>query len=455
MSRVLAIAGREYRANVRSKAFIISLLLMPVLIAGGAAVPALLRGRVDVEDKRLVVADGTGKLLPLLQRAAEARNRRVVTDPATGRKVEPRFEVTAAAKVPLNDDDRLQLSQRIRKRELHAFVEIDPGVIEPPPAAGKDGDRQPGNGDDDGDGDRARRPGVRVHLESVMSQDVRRWLDRAVNDAVHGQRLGAMGLDPAAVGRATAGVPVSSRSLYRQDAQGKITTASDASRVVASVVPMALMLLMFMSLMMAQTMLQSTLEEKQQRIAEVLLGSVRPHQLMAGKLVGSTMVSLTTLSIYLAGGLWLVNHQGMGALIRHGVFGWALVFAAVGVLIYGAVFGAVGAACSELKEAQNYLMPIMMVLVFPLFVLWKVTEEPTGSFATALSFVPPWTPLLMPMRLAATEAIPLWQPLAGLAGTLLMAMVVVWAGGRVFRVGLLMQGKPPKLGELVRWIVKG
>jgi ABC-2 type transport system permease protein len=441
MSRVLAIAGREYRANVRSKAFIISLVLMPVLIAGGAAVPALLRGRVDVEDKRVVVADGTGKLLPLLVQAANARNRRVVTDPATGRKVEPGIEVVAADKAALADPDRLQLSQRIRKRELHAFVEIDPGVLQVP-------DGNPRDEPDAG-------PGVRLHLESVMSGDVRRWLERAVNDVVHGERLRAMGLDPAAVTRAIAEVRVSSRSLYRLDASGKITTANEGSRVVASVVPPALVLLIFMALMMSQTLLQSTLEEKQQRIAEVLLGSVQPHQLMAGKLLGSTAVSLTTLSIYLAGGLWLVNHQGMGALIRHGVFGWALVFTAVAVLIYGAVFGAVGAACSELKEAQNYLMPIMMVLVFPLFVLWKVIEEPTGGFATALSFVPPWTPLLMPMRLAATEAIPLWQPLVGLAGTVLMAMVAVWAGGRVFRVGLLMQGKPPKLGELLRWIVRG
>jgi ABC-2 type transport system permease protein len=446
MSRILAIAGREYRANVRSKAFIISLVLMPVLIAGGAAVPAMLRGRVDVADKRILVADGSGKLLPLLVQAAEARNRRVVMD-ASGRKVAAAFEVVAAAKVPLDDAERLELSRRIRQRALHAFVEIDPGVLQAPAPAPTPGQRTPGPAGD--------RPGVRLHLESVMSSDVRRWLDRAVNDAIHGQRLRDMGVDPAAVGRATAEVPVSSRSLYRLDAEGRITTANEASRMVASVVPPALMMLLFMSLMMSQTMLQSTLEEKQQRIAEVLLGSVRPHQLMAGKLVGSSAVSLTTLGIYLAGGLWLVNHQGMGALIRHGVFAWALAFAVVGVLIYGAVFGAVGAACSELKEAQNYLMPIMMVLVFPLMVLWKVMEEPTGSFATLLSFVPPWTPLLMPMRLAATEAIPLWQPLVGLAGALVMAALTVWAGGRVFRVGLLLQGKPPKLGELMRWILRG
>jgi ABC-2 type transport system permease protein len=88
-------------------------------------------------------------------------------------------------------------------------------------------------------------------------------------------------------------------------------------------------------------------------------------------------------------------------------------------------------------------------------VWWKVMEEPTSGFATALSFVPPWTPLLMPLRLAATEAIPWWHPLAGMAGALTMAVLAVWAGGRVFRVGLLMQGKPPRMRELLRWIWRG
>jgi ABC-2 type transport system permease protein len=441
LSRIVAIAGREYRANVRSKAFIISLVLMPVLMAGGAAVPALMRGRVDVEDKRLVVADATGRLFAALVEAAEARNRRVVFDDKTGRKVEPRFDLEAAP-APLDDDQRLALSQRVRDRKLHAFAEIDAAVLAPGSAAPG---ATPGT----------RSPSVRLHTESSLSQGTRRWFERAINEAVHVERLRALGLDPAMVSRATADVAVDSQSLFRRGADGHITTADQGSRTAATFVPLALLMLMFMAILMSQTMLQSTLEEKQQRIAEVLLGSVKPHELMAGKLLGSTAVSLTTLGIYLAGGLWLVDHQGMGALIRHGVFGWALVFMVLGVVIYGALFGAVGAACSELKEAQSYLMPIMMVLVFPLMVWWKVMEEPTSGFATALSFVPPWTPLLMPLRLAATEAIPWWHPLAGMAGALTMAVLAVWAGGRVFRVGLLMQGKPPRMRELLRWIWRG
>ena len=132
-----------------------------------------------------------------------------------------------------------------------------------------------------------------------------------------------------------------------------------------------------------------------------------------------------------------------------------LVFPVLGVLIYGSLFGAIGAACSELKEAQSFLMPVMLVLFLPLFIWWKVLEEPTGGFATVLSLVPLWTPMLMPLRLATTEAVPLWQPILGVLLTLATAVAVVWAGGRVFRVGLLLQGKPPRPMQLLRWILRG
>ena len=213
--------------------------------------------------------------------------------------------------------------------------------------------------------------------------------------------------------------------------------------------------LVFLALMMSQTMLQSTLEEKQQRIAEVLLGSVRPWELMLGKVLGSAGVSLTTMLIYVAGSVWMLDQYGLSSLLRQGLLTAVLVFPVVGVLLYGAIFGAVGAACSELKDAQNFVLPVLLVMLLPMMIWWKVLEEPTSAFATALSFVPMWTPILMPLRLAATEAVPLWQPIAGLVVTLLFALVAVWAGGRVFRVGLLLQGKPPRPMQLLGWILRG
>jgi ABC-2 type transport system permease protein len=272
---------------------------------------------------------------------------------------------------------------------------------------------------------------------------------------VQRERLADSGLDLLVVARALAPVSIEPLGLYVRAADGSIRSGDERSRDAAMFVPIGVVFLVFLALMMSQTMLQSTLEEKQQRIAEVLLGSVRPAELMLGKVVGSAGVSLTTMVIYVAGSVWLLDQYGLSSLLRQGLLTAVLVFPVVGVLFYGAIFGAVGAACSEIKDAQNYLLPVLMVMIFPIMIWWKVLEEPSSTFATALSFVPLWTPLLMPLRLAASEAIPLWQPAVGLLGTLLAALVAVWAGGRVFRVGLLLQGKPPRPLQLLGWILKG
>jgi ABC-2 type transport system permease protein len=433
--KVLVIARREYRANVRSKAFVISLVLMPLLMAGGGLMQSGLRGRVDLEEKRIAVADGTGRLLPLLQAALEARNRSEVLDPEDGKQVEARFRLEEVAG-PLTDQRRLELSERIRKRRLHAFAEVAPEVLSAPPGA------RPG-------------AGAGFHSESAISSGLFRWFARALDDAIHTERLRAAGIDPKVVATATAPVRLEVGGLYQRNERGQITSGDRRSRDAAFILPVAVMLLMFLALMMSQTMLQSTLEEKQQRIAEVLLGSARPFELMLGKLLGGAAVSLTTVALYLAGGSWLMGHLGYGALLRQELLAAVVVFQILGVIIYGSVFAAVGAACNDLKEAQSFLLPIMMVLILPLMIWFKILEEPTSGFATAMSFVPLWSPMLMPLRLAATQAIPLWQPVVAGLGSLLTAIAAAWAGGRVFRVGLLLQGKAPRLGQLIRWVVRG
>lgn len=436
MRKAMVVAQREYRTQVRSRAFVISLVLMPVLMGGGALLPALLQGRVKVEDQHVVVADGTGKLLPALLAAAATRNQREITDAKTGRQTEPRFLLEAAARVPLTDADRFELSQKIRKRALHAFVEIDAAALAPADPA-------------------QTKARARVHLEGAPVGGLRRWLAAELNRSAQVERLRTAGLDPVVVARATAPVGVDALGLYTRGSDGRIVAGDERGRVASLFFPLAVVLLSFMAVMMSQTMLQNTLEEKQQRIAEVLLGSVKPGELMLGKVVGSAGVSLTMLLLYLGGGIWTLGQLGLTGLLRHELVAWLLFFTVLGVLIFGSIFTAVGAACNELKEAQAFLLPVMMLLLLPLMILTKIMEAPMSGFSTALSFVPIWTPLLMPLRLAATEAVPLWQPVAGAVGSVLTAGAAIWAGGRVLRVGLLLQGKPPRIGQLIGWILRG
>ena len=123
--------------------------------------------------------------------------------------------------------------------------------------------------------------------------------------------------------------------------------------------------------------------------------------------------------------------------------------------VASAVEMAVGAACNDAKEVQSLTMPVMLPMLLPMFVLGPVLKAPLGSLATWLSLCPPCTPMLMLLRQANPVGIPAWQPWVGLAGTLAYTVFCVWAGGRVFRVGLLMHGKAPKIRDLARWAIQG
>lgn len=454
MRKIWVIAGREYLASVRTKAFLISLILMPILFGGGAIAHMLLEGRVDLEDKRLVVIDGTGRLLAALEREAAERNAKDIRDPRNGRQLDSKILVEAGPPPPLDDQQRLALSDRIRRRQIHAFVEIDAAVL----TATNQPRRLELDAPLEGGGLPGRPPApehVRFYSESAGSRVLNRWFVRTLTAAVQSLRLRDAGLDEALVARATAPVEVDAMGLYSRTPAGQIKSGDRSSRVTAFVLPIAIMMLMFLSLMVSQTMMHSTLEEKQQKIAEVLLGSARPFELMLGKLLGNTGVSLTTVGIYLIGGLGLLHRYGQADLLRNDVVVWFLIYQALGVVMFGSIFVAVGAAVNDIKEAQNLILPVMLVLVMPMMIWFRLVEEPMSRFSTGMSLFPLWTPLLMPMRLAATAAVPLWQPAVGALLTLAAVLACSWAAGRIFRIGILMQGKPPRVGELVRWVLRG
>jgi ABC-2 type transport system permease protein len=119
-------------------------------------------------------------------------------------------------------------------------------------------------------------------------------------------------------------------------------------------------------------------------------------------------------------------------------------------------FGAaLGAACSAPRDAQQ-LTPFMMApVIIPLFLIVPLAQQPNGVFATVVSLIPPFTPLVMMMRQAMPGGVPAWQPWVGLVGVLSCALLVTWAAARIFRVGILLQGKPPRLADMVRWAARG
>ena len=435
MNKMWVIARREYRTTVRTKAFVIAIVLMPIFMLGGFAVQKLTEDSIDVDTKRVAVLDPSGKVFEIIAAAAERRNAEDITD-ESGRQIRPRYEFQRVViQEDARDDQRAELSEQIRKDKLFAFVEITGDIL--------------------GDGSNGGQ--INYYSNQPTYDELRRWLSYIVDDRVRSERFAAAGLDRGIVERAMTPVQLENLGLFEKDAKtGTIKQAEKVNRAATFLVPIAILMLMWMALMMTtQPILSGVIEEKMQKISEVLLGSVRPFDLMMGKLVGFVGVAVTLVGIYAIGGWTVANYYGHADLIPMHLLGWLGVFLALAIFMFGSMFLAAGSCCNDLREAQNLVMPIWLLLLIPMFTFGTVLQHPSSSFSVWLSLFPPATPMLMMVRLSMAPIVPMWQIGVGILGTILMTLICVWAAGRVFRIGLLMQGKPPKPMEIVKWVVRG
>ncbi len=434
--KVFIIAVREYRAIVATKAFLLALTIMPILMFGGIFLQRSLDRRVGPAEKRIVIFDGTGVLFEQLAAAAQNRNQHEIIDQASGQQRQPRYVLEKGSSPEPGEEERLELSERIRQGRLHAFVEIPAGVLTVP------------------DGAPAAR--VAYYAENAAIAEEKNWIAGRLSDLVRRRRLEAMGVDPQVVDRAGTPVIIEPLGLVSRSNTGGITKAAQSSLETSIFLPFGAMMLMFMVIFLAaQPMLESVLEEKSQRIAEVLLGSANAFELMIGKLLGGVAGSLTVVAVYGCGAYGLAAYHGVTDLVPLGLLPWFLVYQVMAVLLFGSVFMAVGAAVNQLKEAQSMLLPVWLVMMFPLFIWFPVLREPNGSFATWASLIPPGTPMMMVLRMSASASIPVWQPVLGIVTTLAATILCVFVASRIFRIGILAQGKLPKPSELARWAIYG
>jgi ABC-2 type transport system permease protein len=437
--RTWCIARREFVASVRTKGFLFGLLAAPVLMFGSGIAMVLLRHEADVSDKRVAVVDRAGgRLAAAWVRAAAQRNGHELTDARSGRKTKPAVFIEEVDADSVNPgQQRLGLSERIRRGELHAFVEVGPDVLHP--------------------GTNRASAQITYHAKSAALDDVRRWLEGPANAELRRLRLAEAGIDEARVPGLFEWRNAEPMGLVTAEEVGRgVGTSKRTSEIEAIAAPLIASVLMFMIVMMgASPLLGAVMEEKGLRVSEVLLGCATPFEMLMGKLLGSVGVALTGAVFYLgAGGLTLV---------QLGVFGyfplwlvpWFLVYVVLAILMVGAISTALGATCNDAKDAQHLALPALLPVLVPMFLLGPVLKEPHSAFATWVSLVPPLTPILMLLRQSTPGGVPAWQPVAGLAAMVCFTWFSVAVAARVFRVGLLMQGQPPSLRNLVRWAVRG
>jgi ABC-type Na+ efflux pump permease subunit len=213
-----------------------------------------------------------------------------------------------------------------------------------------------------------------------------------------------------------------------------------------------MMLLLFSVMSSAPQLLNSVIEEKMSRISEVLIGSVTPFELMAGKLGGSVAISLLLAAVYVVFGLAAARYFGYGDVVRGSDLWWLFLYLILASFMFGSVFITIGAACSDLKDAQGMMPPAMLLLMLPWLTWFAVLNAPDSRVAMALSFLPNATPFLMLLRIMLPPGPPLWQVVLSAVTTAAATIAMVYAAGKIFRTGLLMQGKAPTFAEMWRWV---
>jgi ABC-2 type transport system permease protein len=304
------------------------------------------------------------------------------------------------------------------------------------------------------------RPGAPLDYtaRNLTNRDLRDWFEARAGAVLERQRRREADLAPALWAWVSAPPALEVRTLAGPGGRARAASAGD---VLGQWGPVAFVYILWVSvLVVTQMLVTSTVEEKSNKLVEVLLATLSPVELMAGKILG---IGATGLAIV---GTWLATFAaataglpallgappalGLTALVAPAYLGAFLVYFTLGYFLYAALLAGLGAVCSSLKEAQTLVIPVQGILFVPLATMIPIARDPAGTLATVLTWLPPFTPFVM-MNRAAQPPEP-WV----YAGTTLLLLAsigaAVWAGAKVFRIGILMTGQPPKLREVLRWM---
>lgn len=432
LRKILLIAKRDYVAIVMRKAFLIGLVAAPLLFGGAFLGIGVMRVTQGNSERRIAIIDHTGVAGNAVIEAARAKSAEDAKGNAAPQMVVSHYVFEA---VQPDDQDSVgqlvALSDRVRRRELFAFIVIGRDALHPATdAAGK----------------------IAYYTDS-QSAPSRLWLADAIDNGLRRARLAQLGVDQSRFDDVLRSVTLEDMSLASRD---RVPDAPRQNPAAAMAVPFALMFLMLMITMMgAAPMLQAVAEDKMQRVFEMLLASATPFELIAGKVLASVGCSLTGSVFYIIGGLFLLQGMAMIGLAPFALLPWFFLYLICEVTILSAMGAALGSACSAPRDAQQLVFFMIMPIMLPVFFIAPLTEQPNGPLATAMSLLPPFTPLIMMLRQAMPGGVPAWQPWAGLAGVVVWTLLITWAAARVFRVGILLQGQPPKVAEMLRWAVRG
>ena len=451
MKKIALIAAREFIASVTNRGFVIGLLLMPAFFVIIFAVgPRLLNQSGPPVRGQISVLDPTGRIVEPLKaalvpeaiaarrgeaaRAALQRLPQEVNDSAQSNAALdrvlgqiPEIRVADRPGAPDLESEKAWLNESSAGDRRLGIVVVHPDAVDPA-------------------GGRTEYGTYDLYLPATVDQRVEGTIRDAMRNAIIDARVRAGRLDRGRIDAIMRVAPPRSLSVTKTGA------TRPSQQGFNTALPLVFVALLVMGVMIGgQTLLTSTVEEKSSRVVEVLLSAVSPFELMAGKLLGQLAVSLLVLFVYVGLGLIVLVSMALVGLLDPLLLVYLVVFFVITYLVFASVMMAIGAAVNEMREAQSLLGPVMIVLMLPWLLAFPIARDPNTPMAIALSFVPPVNTFVMMLRLTSSSPPPIWQPAVTLLVGIATALGALWFAGKIFKIALLLHGKPPNLATLIRW----
>lgn len=445
MRKIWIVATRDFLATVSTKGFIITMMVPPLMWASLILVlPRLMNNRVPAVSGTVVVIDQTGEVAPGVRRyldpSAIAGRRDATLARAFESTAIPGGRGNAAAqRAVLGDLPRLSIVETglpgLVEHKERLTIDGSPRhlavLVIHPNAVAPAGDGTSG----------AYDLFVRRNLDNRIQNEIR----DAAADAIIDARVRASGLDRR---RLDSLIKVPRPPSVTVTAAGDSATRPD----FAGLLPMGFTILLMISVMSSgQYLLTTTIEEKSSRTMEVILSAVSPLELLTGKILGQMAVGLTILATYSSMGILGLTSMAMLGLIDPSLLIYLLIFFLITYVIMGSLMAAIGSAVNELREAQSLMTPVTLFMMIPWLFSFPISREPNSLFATVISFIPPMNGFAMLLRMTSTAPPPMWQVWLSICVGIAAACGALWFASRIFKIGLLMYGRPPNLATLLKW----
>lgn len=440
MNKFILVASREFSTRVKKKSFIILTVLMPFIFAALVFVPIWLSTIKDNDQKEVAVADATGKYVSLFK------------DDQTYRYI------------PITDPDNKAYYSDTTQFE--AVVDIRADLVQNPKA-------------------------VTIYSRNEVAAGLLSYVNNVLNEKIRHDKLEATGI--AGLDKIIKDVQTEiSVPTMKRTADGS-TTSSDTNIAIAAGFIFTFLIYMFV-MSYGGMVMQSVMEEKTNRIVELMVSSVKPFQLMMGKIVGIALVGFVQLAIWgimlaiiltVAGTMFGISGADMAQTQQMGMAGMSAatnpaamqaampsesqqLFAALinlpyaelgtcfvlyfigGYLLYASFFAAIGASVNEQEDSSQFMMPVIIIMIFGIYAAMGSAENTNGPLAFWSSMFPLTSPIVMMVRIPFN--VPMWQELLSLAILYATALFFVWCSARIYRVGILMYGKKPSIKEMIKWM---